>query len=293
VKIELTPTGARLGSFGAAPFRDRLLQNLLYPGYAQLRFGEKGKAFALAAAATAGVGFTIWAQSELWEAEDDAESARAAFAESGVSEEERTARGRRLRDALEQEVFASDRRDRLMFATGAVWGLGILDGLLFAPEFPVTRVAPQRLMLRPSSRSRLAAGVRSAAFPGIGQHYNGQPVKAALTAAGGAAALVYLLHERNDYDAAAKDFRQSRRHLANAENEEALAQAEAAKKAAEEELDDADRDRTLALGVTLGVWGVSILDAVLGAREGSGASRTRFSLSLDPSRRAAAAELRF
>jgi hypothetical protein len=290
VRIGFDGDGSQIVSYGRPSFRERLLGGLLFPGYAQLRVRERSKAILLGAAATATVALSVWSQLELNDAQESVDAAALAASDMAVGDSERRAREETLRDVVEEEQFASRRRNLYLAACAATWGVGLVDAVLFAPEFRVRRANESTLALSLERRSRLRASLRSLAFPGLGQHYNGENRKALAAAAGGVAALGYLLHEQNEHNAAARSLTQAELRLANAGTPEEAESLRMEVEGAQNDLDRQSRDRKVALGVTAGVWGLALLDTLLSPPGGSPGS---LSFAPDPGAGTLAAYVRF
>jgi hypothetical protein len=292
VRIGLDSSGSRIVSYSPISFQERLLAGLIFPGYAQIRYREGAKGAFLGTAAAAGLALGLWAQFELWDAKDEVTASTLALTEVGISDDELFARERAVLDAVESEDFATKRRNLFLGATAATWGIGLLDALVFAPDFRVRRANQGSLSLALQRRSKFQAGIRSLVFPGLGHHYYGANRRAFLAALGGIAAVGYVLYEQDDYNDAVAAREQAQLHLDHARTEEEEAVGRIQLNSATDEVDSQDRDRKLAFGVTIGVWGLSLLDALWSNPE-SPVRSTTLGLVADPRNRSLAAQLRF
>lgn len=122
------------------------------------------------------------------------------------------------------------------------------------------------MTLRP--KSVLLAGARSLLVPGWGQFYDDHPARGWIylgaVAAAGITLAVFATHYSDrvdDYDAADARYQ-------SAGTLDAVAAAFADRKRASERAEDAYRRRQIALGVTGGLWGLSLLDAAFSAESG-------------------------
>ena len=122
---------------------------------------------------------------------------------------------------------------------------------------------PQEINVTLTPKTRLKAALRSMVFPGWGQYYSGKRTKAftfALLSAGSAAALLIADRNFNDeyeiyqsrlseYDAASSYDEQQRLHPGLI--------------AAQNDAYHAEDIKLITMGVTIGVWGLNLLDALV------------------------------
>lgn len=293
VRVGLDEAGSRVESWGAIPFRETLMRSLLFPGYPQARYRERGKSRLMVLGGLVGLGLTGWAQWEFWERDDDVAALEQGIAAS-TSEAERAALRRDLSDAQEEKSFAGDRRLLFAGATGVVWGVSLLDAVAFAPDFHVSAADEAGISLALRRKTRLDAVLRGVVFPGLGQAYNGRTNKAvvAALAAGGAGA--WLLHEQDDYNRAVADFRKVRSRYDAATSVAERTALLSEQQALFDDVTDRESDRDLALKLLAGVWGLSLLDTVLDFDSGWGERPVSARVGIVPgSFGTVAAQLRF
>jgi hypothetical protein len=262
VRVELDEAGSRLESWGSIPLRETLMRGLLFPGYAQHRYGEKGKGAFLLVSGLTGLGLTTWAQLEFWDEEDALVELEQRFAATGVGAE-REALQEQLGDAREEKTAAADRRMLFLGATAAVWGVSLLDAVAFSPDFHVSGADESTLALALHRKTRLDAMLRSTLFPGLGQAYNGRRNKAVLVGLAAASAGAWLLHEQDAYNGAVSDFRKVRARYEGEASIDERAALLNQQKALYDEVEDAGTDRDVALAILTGVWALSLLDTAL------------------------------
>jgi hypothetical protein len=297
VHIHLDEGGPRIASFGRPSITETFLRATLYPGYVQYRALERWKGVAMAGVTTASLTLTVIAQHDLGDAESTRDAKERAIEEAGTEEEARIAR-QDLSDAREDVTFAADRRNLLLGATVACWGVSYLDALLFRPEFDVRSADPASVTLGMHSKGRLDAGLRSAVFPGLGQLYNGEPRKATWMAAAGGASAGWFLHRQDRYNESVSTLRKIDGRIENAASVPEREELEAQREGQVAEVEDLWSERNVALGLMAGVWGVAIVDAVYshgrkwGDRSLGRASGT-LGWDVDPLRGALAATVRW
>lgn len=262
VSIRLDEEGSRIVSYGALPFRQKFFRGLLFPGYAQWRAGDRGRGALLATGAIAALLATAREQDEVWNREEVRESAERTFLTT-TNPALRPFALANLREAQEEENVARAQRNLYLISAGAVWGVGLLDAVLFAPDFNATSADESTLSLSMEKRSRGSALLRSVVFPGLGQEYSGSPRKGALVAIGAALAGALLLHESADLKQAESEVTQSFARIAVLPAGPDRDAARALLGRFEDEVDTASRDRNLALLLLAGYWGVSLLDTAL------------------------------
>ncbi len=293
VRVGLDEAGARVESWGAIPFRETFMRSLLFPGYPQARYNEDGKSRLLILGGLVGLGFTGWAQWELWQRDDDLTELEQRIA-AATTESERDALTRERLDAQEEKSFAADRRLLFAGATGVVWGVSILDAIAFAPDFHVSAADEAGLSLALRRKTRLDAMLRSVVFPGLGQAYNGRSNKAVVAALAAGAAGTWLLHEQDDYNRAVADFRKVRGRFENASSVAERTALLSQQQALFEDVSDRESDRDLAMMLLAGVWGLSLLDAALDFDSGWGETPVSARVGIVPgSFGTVAAQLRF
>lgn len=293
VRVGLDEAGARVESWGAIPFRETFMRSLLFPGYPQARYHERGKSRLLLLGGLAGLGFTGWAQWEFWQREDDVTELEQRIA-SSTSESERDALRREFLDAQEEKSFAADRRLLFAGATGAVWGVSILDAVAFSPDFHVSAADEAGLSLGLRRKTRLDAMLRGVVFPGLGQAYNGRTNKAVVAALAAGAAGAWVVHEQDDYNRAAADFRKVRSRYENASSVAERTALLSEQQALFADVSDRESDRDLAVMLLAGVWGLSLLDTALDFDRGWGQTPVSARVGMVPgSFGTVAAQLRF
>jgi hypothetical protein len=296
VSVGLDEEGARIFSYGALPLRETILRAALYPGYAQLRWGDRGRGLLMGAAATGALAWAAWTQFDVWEKEDDVDVVLRAIDASTVAAE-RAELSVAFQDARAEENQARERRNLLLVACGVTWGVSLVDALLFSPRFHVSSADESSLTLGMRRKTRSDAILRSAVFPGLGQTYNGQHNKAVLAALAGLAVGTVFLKQQMDYDESVSELERVDSRLATSTS---ISERDALLLERERLFDRADNDyrsRNLALGFAAGVWALSVADAALAFDRRWGDTRVRggsgFGLAVDPARGELAARLHF
>jgi hypothetical protein len=296
ITVRLDEQGPRIDSYGGLPFHERLMRSLLLPGYPQWRYGRRGRAVLLGGAAIVGVVWTLGAQGDLWDAEDATQAAELALHANSLAEE-RPRLLNELEDARLDEDHEAYRRNVALAATGACWGIGLLDAVLFAPRFHVSHADEGSLALHMQRKTRMDAVLRSALFPGLGQEYNGQNTKAFLVGLGGIVAGGYLLHHQIRYDEAVRDFEKVKQRYERAATVEERDELGLQLQLLYDREDDRYGRRNLALEIAAGYWVFSVLDAALSFAEPWGdvgvQGPRRFGLVVEPSRGEFAAQMSF
>jgi hypothetical protein len=276
---------------------ETFLRATLYPGYQQVRALDRWKGAAMAGVATASLTLTLIAQHDLADAESRRDAKERELEEAGTVGEVQL-RQQELADAHEDVTFATDRRNLMLGATAACWGVSYLDALLFRPGFDVRRADQGSVTLGMQSRGPLDAGLRSVVFPGLGQAYNGEPRKAAWMAGFGCAASGWFLYRQDRYNESVSDLRKIDSRIANATSVPEREELEARREAQVAEVEDEWSDRNVAVGLMAGVWGVAVVDAVYshGRRWGNRSvalGSGSLGWEVDPMHGAVAAKVRF
>jgi hypothetical protein len=292
VHVVLDENGSRIASYGAQPFRQTLTRAALYPGLAQLLRRERTEGITMATAATGALAFSLWAHNDYRDALGRRESAEAAV--GAAPDSTLPAARETLRDAREEEGHLRDRRDLALGVAGAVWGVSLIDALLFRPRFDVSEADEASLTVSLRRKSRGQAVARSLIFPGLGQEYNGHRRKAFWVAAGTMAAGAYTVWRQDDLARAEAELRQAEARFAQTDTPEDQARRDAA----EGDAGDARNERDTALKVLAGVWGLSLLDTALSFEEPwgdipVGGEQSSLRWTVDPARGRVAGELRF
>jgi hypothetical protein len=297
VRIRLDENGSRIAAYGGVPYTERLLRATLYPGFAQLRYRERGKGIFMALAASASLGFALKTQNDVWNAEDDRDATLRAFESTGLASEKLRLQSE-LADAEEDVDFATERRDLLLAAAGATWAVSYVDALLFGPRLDVSRADERSLTLGMHGKSRLDAVVRSLVFPGLGQAYNGEPRKGAWMAAGAVAAAGWALWEQDAYNESVSELRKIDVRLSHAASLPERGALVAERNRRFDRVESDYDDRNIALGLAAGAWGLAVIDAFLahgkqwGDRHVRG-SRATLGWVADPANGAVAARIHF
>ncbi|GJM45486.1 MAG: hypothetical protein DHS20C21_23280 [Gemmatimonadota bacterium] len=293
VRVKLDEGGSRIASYGRRPFSETLAYSVLYPGIIQRGQQQRGKSLFLGLAATAGLVGTAIAQNQLWNAEEDVDVAsRATSTDAEVAAELKNV----LQDRREDRDHAADRRNIVLAATGAVWGVGLLDAFLFSPGFRVTSADESSISLSMQSKTRFDAVVRSIVFPGLGQEYNGESAKGAWVATGAVAGGLWLMYRQDEYSRAIADFDQVHERFEAATTVADRNRLSLEQQALFSEVEDQERDRNVAMVILGAYWGVAAIETALSFGEAWGDRTVRQSgvgLSLDPSRGAVAAQWKF
>jgi hypothetical protein len=292
VHLTLDETGSRITSYGSLPLRQTLLRSLTYPGLAQMRARQRTKGAVLATAATAGVGMALWAHNDFRGARDEGEALRLRL-ENAVDPAEIDSLEEVVRAAGARERHLQNRRDLFINATGVLWGVSLIDALVFAPRLRVSEADEASLVVGLRRRGRGAALLRSVVFPGLGQEYNGDSGKALWVGIGGVLAGTYYLWRADDYNRADARVDAARARVTMDDTPENRARLDGQLA----DLDDADREKSLATWVAVGYWGASLLDTLLSFEEPWGTvpveQASRFGWSADPLAGTAWAEVRF
>lgn len=284
VRIELDEAGSRIDSHGAIPFHESVMRAALFPGYPQMRYGESGKARFLMFSALAGIGGTIWAESEVRDAEATISDLESAIALSGVAADRDRLR-RELADETETKAYRTNRRNLLLGATGVVWGVSFLDAVAFRPGFDVSQANESSMTLALSRKTRLDAMLRSAVFPGLGQAYNGRRTKAALVALAGIGAGVHYLWRQSEYNEAVSEFEKTSGRYESSVSVDERTRLLAEQRAQFDDVEDRAFERDIALAAVGGVWFLSLVDTAMdfGGEWGDARIAGKVGLSMDPS----------
>jgi hypothetical protein len=295
VRVHLDEGGSSIASYGPRSFSETALYSLLYPGIAQYSSQQRGKGLLLGLAATAGVVGTVWAQTELWSADEDVESASRAV--SSASDEESIREAERTRqDRREEREFAADRRNVMAAATGAVWGLGLLDAFVFAPDFHVARVDESGLTLEMRRKTRFDALLRSMVFPGLGQEYNGDRRKAVWVALGAAAGGAWLVYRQIELSESIMDFDKAHERFESAITVEERTAYGLRQQQLYAKIEDQERDRNVTLAVLGAYWGLAALETAISFGDEWGSRAVRdggVGMTVDPVRGEVAAQWKF
>jgi hypothetical protein len=284
VRIELDEAGSRIESHGTIPFRESVMRAVLFPGYPQLRYGDRGKSRLMMFAALAGVGGAIWAETKVRDSESAISDLESAIALSGVaSERERLTRA--LQDEIEDQAYRKNRRNLLLGATGTVWGVSFLDAVAFRPGFDVSQADASSMTLALSRKTRLDAMLRSAVFPGLGQAYNGRRTKAALVALAGIGAGAHYLWRQSEYNEAVAEFEKARSRFESSVSVDERTRLLAEQEALFGDVEDRGFERDVGLGLLGGVWFLSLVDTALdfGGEWGGARVAGNFGISIEPS----------
>ena len=297
IRVRLDEEGSRIVSYGGLPLHETLLRSALWPGYPQLRSRQAGKGVFLALAGGVSVGGALWAQSEFWQAEDSVSRATRAR-ELTVSVTDRRAANQVLRDAIADRDYREGRRNLFLGVAGAAWGLSLVDALIFAPDFDVTRADENSLTLGMKRRRRFDAVLRSAVLPGLGQEYNGQRGKAIALGLGTLAVGAWAIVQQDRYDDAVHDLDKMIDRYDNATTVSEKDELLVLRKARLDDVDDAYRDRNIAAIVVLAYWTLNVADAALSFGDPWGGLRTQpggqgFGLRADPGNGRLSAVVRF
>ncbi len=296
VSIRLDEEGSRIVSHGGIPGRQRFFRGLLFPGYAQMRSGAGWRGSLMTAATLGALYAVVRTQDDVWDEEDEKNQAQREL--DAVDDAAlRPAALAALSEAREEENVARDIRNLALMATGTAWGVSFLDAMFFSPGFEVATADETSLGLTMKRRSRGSAMIRSAVFPGLGQAYNGQPVKAFFVATGALLAASLYFAEQADLKQAESEIAQAegRRESFPAGPDRDLSVSDVA--GFEVEADGASRDRKLALLLVAGYWGASLLDTALSFDEPWGSTDVgegwRFGLDAESGGPALVASKRF
>ena len=296
VRVRLDEGGPSIASYGARSFSERALYSVLYPGIVQYSSQQKGKGLLLGLGATAGLTATIWAQTELWNEEEDVDSADRALA-SAVDEEARRDAERLRQDQREERDFAIDRRNIMMAATGAVWGLGLLDAFVFSPDFHVARADENAITLEMRRKTRFDAVARSLVFPGLGQEYNGEGRKAVWVTLGAVAGSAWLIHRQLEFAEAVMEYDQANNRFNNAITVDERNQFGLRRQQLYARVEDRERDRNLAIGILGGYWALAALETAISFGDEWGGRQIRevgaVGVSINPARGEVAAQWGF
>jgi hypothetical protein len=292
VRVVLDENGSHIASYGPLPFRQTVTRAVLYPGFAQMQAQERTKGLTMAAAATAGLALSLWAHDDYRGALDRRESGEADVA--AAPDSTLPAAREALRGDRAEEGHLRDRRDLLLGATAAVWGVSLIDAMVFRPRFDVTEADETSLTVSLRRKSRGQAVARSLFFPGLGQAYNGQRRKGFWVALGGLAAGGYLVWRMDDVARAEAQLRQAQARLAELDTPENAVSRDRSLS----DVDNTRNERDTAFKILAGYWGLSLFDSALSFEEpwGTvpvGAEQSSLRWRIDPARGVVAGELRF
>jgi hypothetical protein len=292
VHIVLDENGSHIASYGALRFGPTMMRALLYPGFAQWQAQERSKAKTMIFAATTGLAFSLWAHDDYRGALDRRESAEADLA--AAPDSTLPAVRESLRGARAEEGHLRDRRDLALAATGVVWGVSLVDAVLFRPRFDVTEADETSLTVSLRRKWRGQAIARSLFFPGLGQEYNGQRRKAFWVAMGGLAAGSYTAWRMDDVARAEARLRQAEDRLQELDTPE----NQALRDKSQGDVDQTRNERDTAFKILAGYWGLSLLDAALSFESPwgdvpVGSPHSSLHWRVDPARGVLAGELRF
>lgn len=295
IRIALDAGGSSIASYGSRSFSETLLYGLIYPGIVQHQALQRGKGRFLGISAALAVGGTLWAQSALGSDQSDVEAAdRAIAAASDPTVREELKKDRQ--DRKEERDFAADRRNIFLAATGAVWGIGLLDAFLFSPGFHVTQVDESSLTIQLRSKTRTNALLRSLVFPGLGQEYNGQGTKAAWIALGGMGATGYVMYRQNEYAASIRDFDIAHERFEAATTVEDRNKFGLAQQRLFATVEDREGARNTAIMVLGAYWSLVMIETAFSFGDGwgsQGVSSPGVGLNVDPAQGQVAAQWTF
>jgi hypothetical protein len=294
VRVRVDDRGTRIVSYGRGSLPNTLLQSL-YPGLPQYMTEQKKKGVLMGVTGFFAASALAWAQSELWDADRAVTEAQREVDRAEDALDLQVARTE-LSVAREGKTYAADRRNLTMIAAGAVWGVSLLDAVVFRPSFRVTSADEGSLALEMKPIRRFDATVRSLVFPGLGQEYNGQPKKAFLVAGGGIAMGTWLIRTQDRYNSAVSAYETERIRY-----EGAIDIAERNARAAElearyDDVTEKERSRNIAAGLTAAYWVVNVIDAALNFGSPWGENQPRpggFGMQVDPLQGTLAARVSF
>jgi len=296
VEVQLDGNGAGILSYGRRGFGETVLQSLLYPGIVQHGQGQEGKGYYMGTAAAVGVIGTLFAEVELWRQRDLVEKADREYRAATTSAERHELLNAR-QDRREDRDHAVDRRTVWAIGTAAVWGVGLLDAVLFSPDFRVRSVAEGSMTLGMKNKSRFHALSRSLLFPGLGQEYNGEYTKSAWVATGAALTGIWLMNRQDEYAKSVADYRKAHHRFLAAQTVEEQEQYAGLQEDRYGTVEDRKRDRDVAIGILGGYWFLSMVETALSFDESWGSHPVRqgggMGLVVDPMESAVAAQWRF
>lgn len=294
LRVGLDDRGSRIVSYGRGSTSSTLLMSL-YPGLPQYMTEQKVKGLVMGTAGFFSAGALAWAQTEVWDADRAVTEAQ-----RGVDTAEDAIEIERARTELaavrESKTYAADRRNLTLLAAGYVWGVSLLDAVVFRPGFNVTQADEGSLGIEMKPIRRFDATVRSLVFPGLGQEYNGQGKKGFFLACGGIAMGSWLLRTQDRYNAAVSDYETEKIRY-----DGALDLAEQNFRAANldtlfDDVTERERNRNIAAALTGAYWFANILDAAFNFGSPWGEKEPRpsgFGMSVDPFQGTLAARVEF
>lgn len=266
VSIRLDEQGSRIVGYGAIGAGAAVVRGLTFPGFAQYRSRDHGKAVLLAASS---VGLLVSAgheQGQVWNEEEQRLEAERLVDETTDAAALPIARAK-LRAELAEESAARDKRNLYLTTAGAVWGASLLDAVLFRPGFHVALGEEANLSLEMKKKSLGKALARSVMFPGFGQMYAGQNTKGFLVGTGAILVGTLFLHEQRDYLGAQGFVASAISQLEVLPPGPERDQAERDLAQYEDDLDSAKHTRDLTRLALGAYWGVSLLDTAFTSRD--------------------------
>lgn len=296
VNVQLDGNGTGILSYGKRGFPETFLHSLLYPGLVQYGQGQEAKGFYLGTAAAAGVIGTLVSEVQLWQERDRVEKADRRYHAATVSSERHDLLNIR-QDRREDRDRAVDRRTVWALGTAAVWGVGMLDAILFSPDFRVRSAGEGSLTLGMNRKSRMKAISHSLLFPGLGQEYNGEHTKSAWVASGAVAAGLWLMNRQDQYAEAVADYNKSHHRFLSAQTVDERDEYAGLQQDRYNTVIDRRRDRDVAIGILGGYWFLSMVETALSFDESWGGNTVRqggsMGLMVDPMEGAVAAQWKF
>jgi hypothetical protein len=239
---------------------------------------------------------TLIAEIELWRQRDLVEKADREYHAATTSSERHELLNVR-QDRREDRDHAVDRRTVWAIGTATVWGVGLLDAVLFSPDFRARSVGEGSLTLGMKRKSRVMALSRSLLFPGLGQEYNGESTKSAWVATGAVVSGLWLMNRQDHYAKAVTDYRKAHHRFLAAQTVEEQENYAGLQEDRYGTVEDRKRDRDVAIGILGGYWFLSMLDTALSFDESWGDHPVRqdgsMGLVVDPMEGAVAAQWKF
>lgn len=257
--------------------RERILRSLVLPGTGQIREGRsmEGALWTLTTFGASVAALTL--EAKYRDAHDRFTASNAALIEfwsaaaEGGTQADEAAYFDLLHETFRLESVATSRlRDRnfTLGALGFYWGLNLIDAALFHPPFRVKEGSDGAVQVDLSEKTGPRRALRSLLYPGLGQCYAGQPLRAGAYAvaatAAGVTALVAHLQYKGGLDRIDALERESASLGAGGTAEsEARARIAAERQAAVQRSDDDEETRNIAAIVAGAVYAASVIDALL------------------------------
>jgi hypothetical protein len=259
-----TESGLVLERFDSGLRGQRALRSLLLPGLGQIHAGATARGVGyLSATSVLGVCTAISELIFLAERDDVSELRGSP---SGATQDEIDARNLALLAESREQDDAYRVRNLFAAATAGVWGLSIVDALVFVPAFEVRLLSPELLTIQANRRTPSRAALRSLVMPGLGQFYSGSRFRGVVFLTAETAALAFAGYAHLRYEDAndeAEFYRQQQALQVRRGDAAGAEESVRAFRGAVSDRDDHYELRNGALAAAAAVWAFSLADVLL------------------------------